>query len=423
MALTDAQLDQIAALLFLTKTPAPSPLPTPANTDDTSSPANLAAKMQPIATNSEFSDLGIGVVDFTTSVATPKVWLLNPSKSFRIASTGKLGILLAAVQLRDDVRNATTTGLLTTPALYDEAFAKVWTRSKDARVKKIGGAGSNPPRISTIFDLAKVPPDFRGADVPIDKQKISDIGDVDLKWSGVPDLSFWELMNLCGTQSDDVASSACVSEIGVAYMKAVQRAWGLYNRGQGMHMLLAAGYSSLDTTAPVTRDAGAPKYRRLTDEESNPVLDTFWETPVDPTTPSRSSTQPGSAAALTAYVLALMQNKLIDATACDTILTHLADETGLSAAGPTTTTSLVMEGANSVEAVTKAHTKLGILPANAKQKAKGQVNIRAEFAYLETATKKFAVVGTGIVPKTIGGSRVSEVTRGFDLGAKVADAL
>ncbi len=421
MALTDAQLDQIAALLFLLKTPAPSPLPKPTNTDDTSNAANLAAKMQAIATNAEFSDLGVGVVDFTASLATPKVWLLNPNNSFRIASTGKLAILLAAVQLRDDVRKANTTGVLTTPALFDEAFAKVWTRSKDAGVKTIAAARSTPPRISTIFDLSQSPPDFRGAAVAIDKKKMSDIGDRPngLPWSEVPDLTFWELMNLTGTQSDDVAATACVSEIGVAYMKAIQRAYGLYDRSQGMHMLLGAGYSWLDVTAPVTRATGAPKYRKLTDQESNPVLDVFWETPTAPVTPSKSSTQPGSAAALTAYMLALMQNKLIDATACDTLRMHLADETGLKSSGPTTTTSLVMVGVNGVATVTKAHTKLGILNPTKQQVPKGQVSIRAEFAYLEAGARKFAIMATGIRPK----AGKSEVQRGADLGAAVFNAF
>jgi Beta-lactamase enzyme family len=423
MALTDAQLGQIAALLFLLKTPAPTPLPKPTNTDDTSDPGNLAAKMQTIATDAEFNDLGIGAVDFTASVATPKVWLLNPDKSFRIASTGKLAILLAAVQLRDDVRKAKTAGFLTTPNLFDEAFTKVWARSKNAGVKIIGKGGHNPPRISTIFDLTKSPPDFRGADVPIDKQKMSDIGDAHLEWSGVPDLSFWELMNLTGAQSDDVAAAACVSEIGVGYMKAVQKAFGLYDPSHGMHMLIATGYDWVDSTQPVTRAAGAPNYRPLTDQESNSVLDTFWETEDDPKTPSKKSVEPGSAAALTAYMLALMQNKLIDATACDTIRTHLADETALNSSGPTTTTSLVMVGANTVSHVTKAHTKLGILDANAKQVAKGQVNIRAEFAYLEAGGKKFAIMGTGLVPKTVGGHRKSEVDRGVDLGKAIANAL
>ncbi|MGB9332958.1 MAG: hypothetical protein WCB10_19500, partial [Steroidobacteraceae bacterium] len=304
MALTDAQLDQIAKQLFLLKTPAPSKLPVPANTDDTSNPANLASKMKPLSTNSEFSDLGIGVVDFTASVTTPKVWLLNKGSAFRIDSTGKLAILLAAVQLRDDIRNAKTTGFLTTPDLFDEAFTKVWTRSKDGLVKLIGTKDHNPPRISTIFDLTKTPPDFRGADVVIDKKKMSDLGDAHVKWTDVPKLTFWELMNLCGAQSDDIATAACASEIGLGYMKAVQRAWGLFNPSKGMNMLIATGYELVDTTTTVTTAAGSPKYRSLTDFETKTVLDTYWETDADPKIASHSTVIPGSAAALTAYMLA-----------------------------------------------------------------------------------------------------------------------
>jgi len=420
MGLTEAQLDQIAGVLFLLKSPAPSPLPTPANTDDTTNPANLAAKMQPISTDPQFKDFGIGVVDFTASLTTPKVWQYNADKSWRIASTGKLAILLAAVQLRDDVRKVKATGVISTSADFDTVFATIWTRSKNAGIKKIAGT-DNAPRISTIFDLSKIPPNFIGADVPLDKQKMSDIGDTELKWADVPDFTFWELLNLTGTQSDDVAATACVSEIGVAYMKAVQRAYGLFAPSNGMHMLLAAGYSGLDKTAKVSRAAGAPTYRPLTRTESNPVIDTFFEPPG--LIPSRSSTQPGSAAALTAYILALMQDKLVDKDGCDTIRTHLADETGLKSSGATTTTSLILQGVDPISHVTNAHTKLGILNPTKKQAAKGQISIRAEFAYLEAGGHKLAVVAAGIQPKTIGGTRVREFDLGRALGAAVFNAL
>jgi hypothetical protein len=426
MALSNAQLDQIAALLFLLKSPKPNPLPVPANTDDTTDPASLASKLEPISTDQRFNDLGIGVVDFTSSFTTPKVWLHNAEKSFRIASTGKLAILIAAVQLRDDVRKVMATGFITTRDEIDSLFSTIWTRSKDPAVRKISGA-ANTPRISTIFDVPTMPPNFVGAMVPLDKQKMSDIADATLEWTGVPDLSFWELLFLAAADSQNVAATACVSEIGVPYMKAIQRAYGLYDRGKGMHMLLGSGYAKVSTRTPVNRQANAPPFRNLTQTESNPVIDTFWEPP--DMKPSRWSTQPGSADALTAYMLALMQDdptqpQLINTEACDTIRTLLADETALNPPDrPRTDTSLILVGVNNVSAVTKAHTKLGILDPKRQQRQQGQVSIRAEFAYIETAGLRFAVLATGIQPKTIGGHRVSEVDRGTALGAAVFNAL
>jgi hypothetical protein len=426
MALTNAQLDQIAALLFLLKTPKPDPLPKPVNTDDTSDPAHLASKMEPIRTDPKFSDLGIGVIDFTASFATPKVWLHNENKAFRIASTGKIGILLAAMQLRDDVRKAMATGFLTTAKDVDDVFSTIWKRSQDPRVKQIAG-DANAPRISTMFDVPNMPPTFVGEMTPLEKPKLSGIADVTLKWAGVPDLTFFELLYLAAADSQNVAATACVSEIGVAYLKAIQRAYGLYDRSKGMHLLLSSGYKVVDKKTPVNRTAGAPKYRGLTHEEWNPVIDTFWEPP--DMTPSKASTQPGSAAALTAYMLALMQDdptrrQLVNAASCDIIRSLLGDETGLPGAGSTRTdTSLILEGVNSVSPVTKAHTKLGILDPDRDQIAAGQVSIRAEFAYIESAGLKFAVLADGIKPKTIGGTRVSETTRGFELGKAVFSAL
>ena len=107
------------------KTPKPATLPIPSNTDDTSNAANLAAKMQAIATDARFNSFGIGVVDFNPGVNMPRVWLLNEGTPWRIASAGKLAILLAAVQLRDDVRRVKATGLISTPAEWPSDSANV----------------------------------------------------------------------------------------------------------------------------------------------------------------------------------------------------------------------------------------------------------------------------------------------------------
>jgi hypothetical protein len=360
--------------------------------------------MKPIATNARFKDIGIGVIDFTADRMAPRVCLHNGDDPWRIASTGKIAALLAAIQLRDDVRKVKATGLVTDPADFDELFATICSKSKDSTVPAIASKGGAPPRISTIFDLTKTPPDFQGADVPLDRSKLSDIGDKHLSWTKAPDLTFFERLWLMGTQSDNVAATSCISEIGIAYMKAVQRAYGLFDPGRGMHLLLAAGYSGVNTKTPVNKGAAAPKYRGLRNAESNKVKDLY----VDSKSKKASyySTQPGSAAALTAYMIALMQDKFVDKDGCDTIRTHLADEKS------DTTTSLIYEGVDDVATISKAHTKLGILGA-----------LRCEFAYLETSSLKFAVLALGITPKKVGSARYSEETQGRDLGKEIYNAL
>jgi hypothetical protein len=420
MALSEAQLKQVEDVLFLLKKPAPTPLPAPVNTDDTTHPKNLAARMQLIATDDRFKDLGIGVIDFAGGTASPKVWQWRADKSWRIGSAGKLAILLAAVQLRDDVRKVKALNLISTPADFDSLFETIWKRSGDANVRQIGGS-NDAPRISTIFDLSKPKPDFIGADVALDKKKMSDIGYAELKWKDVSALTFWELMNLTGAQSDDVASTACVSEIGVPYMKAVQRAYGLFNPSKGMHMLLSDGYSQLEKKIPVSKATGAPDYRPTTAHEAQRVEDVFFEKSPAGLFPTRSSVEPGSAAALTAYMIAMGQNKLADKDGCDTIKLHLGDKTGLASGG--TTTSLIMVGVNNVSPVTRAITKLGILNPTKEQLKKKQVSIRAEFAYVEADGFKFAVLAAGIRPKTVNGNLLIETFIGERLGTEVFKAL
>ncbi len=400
--LSDDDYKRIIGELFLFKSSS-SALSKPSNTDDDSVPSNLAARMKPIATNARFKDIAIGVVDFTADRMAPRVWLHNGDDAWRIASTGKTAALLAAVQLRDDVRKIKATGLITTPSDFDELFATVWSKSKNSEIKAIAANDGAPPRISTIFDLTKTPPDFLGADVPLDRSKLSNIGDKHLSWSDVPDLTFWERMWLMGAQSDNVAATSCISEIGIAYMKAVERAYGLFDPRRGMHLLLAGGYAGVNTNTPVSRNAGAPKYRRLRNTEYNRVKDLYIN---QEGTESYYSNQPGSAAALTAYMIALMQDKLVDTDGCDTIRAHLADEK------PDTTTSLILEGVEGIEAVSKAHTKLGILGT-----------LRCEFAYLETINLKFAVLALGIKPKSVGSTRYSEEIQGQDLGKEIHNAL
>jgi hypothetical protein len=420
LALTDAQLAQVQAQLFLLKPAGSSKLPKP---HSVSAPVDLAVRMQPIGDDPRFKTLGIGVVDFTADMANPKIWLHKEDEPWRMASTGKIAILLAAVQLRDDVRKIKALNIISTPAEFDELFAspKVWNGSHNSKVRQIASKAA-APRISTIFDLTLPQPDFIGSQTPLDKVKLGAFGFNPLHWPGVPDLTFWELLWTAGTQSDDVAATACVSDIGVDYMKAVQRAYGLFddNHNKGMRMLLAQGYDTGIPSTPVNRSHGAPKYRELQHQESNFTVNDVY---IDPRTgvATRASGQSGSAAALTAYMIALMQNGLVTqggvagsgADGCNTILTLLADETGLVGHTDSTTTSLILEGVHGLGvAIPKAHTKLGILGS-----------LRCEFAYLEAGGLKYAVIAMGLLPRNVGGAHIDEVALGHALGAAIHTAL
>jgi hypothetical protein len=295
------------------------------------------------------------------------------------------------------------TNIVSTPEDLDELFATIWAKSKDSWVREIADKRGSP-RVSTIFDVTKASPDFFGADVALDKQKLKDLGH--MKWSDAPTLSVWERLWLMCARSDNVAASSCICEIGVAYIKAVQRGYGLFDEKRGMRMLLAAGYSGVNTKIKVNAGASAPMFRSIRNTESTFVTDVFINK--DTKEPSHSSTQAASVAALTAYMITLMQDKFIGVAPCDTMRTHLADHTSL------TTTSLIWEGVNALPgvSVTRAHTKLGILGA-----------LRCEFAYIEAAGLRYAVLAMGILPKKVGTTRFDQKQQGRDLGGRIHTAL
>jgi hypothetical protein len=399
LSLTDAQLKTISDQLFLFQDPNPLRLPPPLPKG-----AGLAAKMAPIAADPRFTDLSFSVVDFTSSFASPDIWLHNEDAPWQMASTGKLALLLSAVQLRDDVRRVQATGLVSTAADFDELFATIWSRSTFDWVRQIASV-QDAPRVSTIFDLAASPIDFAGAATPLDRARLHSDA-FHQKWSKVPDLTFWERLWQTGAQSDNVAACTLGSEMGPPYFKAVQRAYQLYEPPFDMRMFLCEAYGNPPGKLPVTRASGAPFYRKHSNSEG--------QFATDPLTLKRTkwTTQGASVEALTAYMIALMQDKLISTvaadaqTGCQVIRDSMADEK------LDTMTSLIFEGVSQVATVTKAHTKLGIL-----------TGLRSEFAYLEAAGKKYGVAALGIIPVKVGATRIDQVTRGQELGKAIHNAL
>ena len=118
MTLSDADLQKVADQLFLLKQVAPTKLVAPANTP------SLATKLDPIVAANEFKNLGIAVVNFTDpDPAKLTSFLHNGDDAWRVGSTGKIAILLAAMQLRDDVRQVQALNLISTAKDFDDLFA------------------------------------------------------------------------------------------------------------------------------------------------------------------------------------------------------------------------------------------------------------------------------------------------------------
>jgi hypothetical protein len=349
-------------------------LPRPANTDDITAVTHLAARMSGIAADSRFAGVGIGVIEFDGLIT--RVWMQNESLAFRLASTAKLAILLAAMQLREDVRELVRLHPDQTPAQLSATMAGLFAASTEPDFRRIG---RHPPRIATIFDLEAATPDFRGKG---DARTHSH-----LTWAQATNVSFWERMTMAGALSDNLAASSLISQIGLPYLKAVQRRMGLYAPARGMCLFLSYGYAGVEDGHRELPAPDAPNFRPLTTKpgtnpETQPVVDILVK--INSTTKkpysSATTTQGGSAAALTAFMLGLVQETLVSAEASRDIQAHLTKRAGF------TNACLTFDGVERHTPVTRGFAKVGILLGA----------IRAEFAYVEAGGKKFALVATGL---------------------------
>jgi hypothetical protein len=406
--LTSAQLDKLAENIFIMGERSKTRLPQPV----TRGSSAFITALDPIASNADLKDAGIGVIDFTATPADPDVWLNNENKIFRIGSASKIAMMLAAVQLRLDVRTilGLTPKIISTAAEFDAVFADsaLWRRRKAPRgeLSEIAGA-ANAPQISKIFDFTKTPIDFAGPkaddqhltanrDKAFDKLAPSH----ELDWTTDPPLSFSDRLWLTGYQSDNVAATTCVSEIGVSYVKAVQRAYGLSNHPSGGMHLLGLLYANIPAKNP---PPAPPPPRRLTNIERLDVEDR-WLSDLGPPKQfdDKRSWVAGSAAALTAYMIALVNNKLGNAAACTTILNNLADGKGHAIQS-----FLVGDSSHGIAKVAKVNSqlnKIGILKVSDGAKTP----LLCEFVLVETEEKtappaghrnkmKYAVIVTGLL--------------------------
>ena len=453
MAVTAAQLAKIRDQLFLVQGRTELQMPSgsvDAHGDDDPLVQALDKMINDLLKQNPagYADVGVGVADFTKDPKAPRIWLRSAGNPWRVASTGKVSVLLAAVQLRDDVRLVKEVTSLTDPKEYDALFANpdlwkakdpwdvdvVWRNSEitDPDNKKDTPA-SHCPRPSTIFDLTKDPIDFRGPQITDAAAKHAvavklgwkagqhpPVQMRDLKWPDVPNFDFSELLWLMGDNSDNVAATVCISEIGVAYLKAVQKAYGLFNPAKDAYLLLADGYDTVPVKTPANIHGGSGAVVRplKNNAEHHHVQDALRTSggpeDLDPKYfTDQSSLEPGSATALLAYLIALVQNKFVSSrndpshnvdngtSACNTIRlnlsTGLEKDNGGSYPG---THSNIVQGVQQIPGttVTKQLSKIGLLQERDGEPPPG---LSCEFACLETKqtsgkTMQYGVVVTGI---------------------------
>jgi hypothetical protein len=451
--LTNAQLQKIADEIFVLRDRSTTKLPVPTP----SGSAAFNAALDPLRTRTEFANAGIGIIDFTNDANNPDVWLHNETTPFRIGSASKIGMLLAAVQLRLDVRSILdlSPAIISTAAEFEKAFRdpRLWRMGSSPR-SEVAKIAETPPLFADIFNFAPPgsdPIDFDGPDpngrrdaalapvasvqdpivdaLPIQPTAANPDLPQELTWPELSKFSFSERLWLTGCLSDNVSATACVTQIGQPYIKAVLRAYGLFDRSKGMHLFPSYGFGNVPRSNPAP---APPPPRRLLPPEAITVKDLNVRTGglID-----QQSWVPGSALALTAYMLALMGNRFANTgplnflvgggPACETIRRNMADN------GTHQVVSfLVSSGveADPKNVVTKQIHKIGIL-----RKGEANTNTICEFVYLETKQNpkpatgrnemKYAVIAAGLMSDRRGTTGSFAATKSAALGAFVHNAL
>jgi hypothetical protein len=321
LKLTDAQLDEAARHIFLLR--GEPPLPKPVDTG-----GDFAKRFAGIAANPRFSGLGIGVIDFQ-NVANPRIWLHNPDDIWRVGSVSKLSIALAAVQLRDDVDrlNASSLGpLLMQGNNFDQLFAmpQLWRRfsgrSPDPRMLVRIGSPETAPRVSTLLNLDAPTVDFADRDPRrTDDELMAELrthSGGHVQRSTVAKFSIRELLWLTLARSDDMAAWGMLSLLGVPYVRSVMRAYGLFDPDRGMVLSLGGPTGGEDPTwaavwARKTTQQGETFRPLKPIEKFGTVRDLTQINRAGDYIDARSWL-PGSVSGMAAYMIALMQDRLVD---------------------------------------------------------------------------------------------------------------
>lgn len=294
---------------------------------------SLESKLRPIADKPKFKNISFGVVIFKedpidkNKLKATKVWFYKEDVAWQTDSTGKLAILLAGVQLREDVNAVLKAGDGLDPASCDKLFSVIWKRmGNESYVTEI--RNEDAPRISTIFKFTDRKADFFGAPGTDREMWVDKLGNDEIGWNGIPvsqgeELLFYDRLRLIGRFSNNVISSACMSEIGIPYMVAVQKALGLYRPEVGMHLKIGGPFQGGNRVGRrVTKD-GPYLFRDNISEKHYKFNDPNYPVCIrqkdDVCESHKNSVQPGSVSALLAFMIALMEDTLVSKEACNTI--------------------------------------------------------------------------------------------------------
>ena len=298
-------------------------------------PASVTAALDTVRTN--YSNLYFSAMKFIGH-GDPSTWnvthfAVNPDSEAVLGSLGKIMILYAAFQLREDVR-AMLRRPGVNPANVRAKLQEGWANSIWPDLGRLANEvkdPSAPPFLDRIFTFGPSGPDFQGMDGCGVKQFLAtaadisaaprsvlnpdvarNLGDVHHKeheghpsdrWSSLIDpdpklsLPFAQRLWLTTRWSDNAAATTCAVEIGLPYINALMRGAGLYTDsfgGRGMRL-----YEAYED--PPHRD---PNFKWWFDK-----FGAYFA--YHPAGGPSSNLQAGTARSLAALLAALVRQKLI----------------------------------------------------------------------------------------------------------------
>jgi hypothetical protein len=268
----------------------------------------------------KFARLRVAIVDF--ALAPPAVALWKPDEPVAIASMGKLAILYAAFQLREDVRAiARTFPAVRTAAEVETELRRAWATGTSTRLAGIANSPSIA-RLQFVFDFSPLAGSSRNAnaidfiamrrcgiddlrqDFPADSETIDVARGLEKlphgensasNWRAIADLTFAERLWMTTVWSDNVAASTCIWDVGLGYIQALLYDSGLFsNARSGLW---------LKRTFIETMPAGHGTRFGVSPSKFSPPVAGLRK-------------QNGTARALAAFLIAIKQETLISAEAC-----------------------------------------------------------------------------------------------------------
>lgn len=254
--------------------------PIPPLTIDPDAPAGLTF------VQSQFPSLSVGLIQFDDP-AKPTFFGWNQDTECDLGSLGKISIVYAAFQLRDDVRQALAQPHVNA-ANIDAKLRQMWG---DSCVAELPTTAGKAPYLDRIFDFTLDPVDFRGYDplkigIPLDftippgTDQLDDVHELEyetdpnIRWAQLLDLNFAQQLWLTSRWSDNAAATVCAAAIGMPYIFAVLKNSGLYrDSGSGSGLRLLKAYETPPTWHDFSTNIERPSV--LTDAEWNAKLQKY----------------------------------------------------------------------------------------------------------------------------------------------------